>query len=85
MLGTPEERDVSGVIFSLEQSFSFKVDQSVLPCPGQYSDHFVRNGLVDIEYIFKQHQRVAVAKSKSLRKDVKLGQSVVRILLLVLT
>ena len=67
MFGAPEESDVGGVILSLEQSFSLKVDQSVLPCPGQYADHFVRNGLVDIKYIFEQHQRVPVAKSKPLR------------------
>ena len=67
MFGAPEERDVSGVILSLEQSLSFKVNQSVLPGPGQYADHLVGDGLVDIKYIFKQHQRVAVAKAKSLR------------------
>ena len=67
VFGAPEERDVGGVILSLEQSFSFKVNQSVLPGPSQYADHLVRNGLVDIKYIFEQHQRVAVAESKSLR------------------
>ena len=34
MFGAPEESDVGGVILSLEQSFSFKVNQSVLPGPG---------------------------------------------------
>ena len=67
MFGAPEESDVGGVILSLEQSFSFKVNQPVLPGSGQYADHLVGNGLVDIKYIFEQHQRVPVAKSKPLR------------------
>ena len=67
MFGAPEERDVSGVILSLEQSFSFKVNQSVLPGPGQNTDHLVGDRLVDVKYIFEKHQCVTVAKSKSLR------------------
>ena len=74
MFGAPEERDVGGVILSLEQSFSLKVNQSVLAGPGQYADHLVRNGLVDIKYIFEQHQCVAVAKSKSLRWRGEVGR-----------
>ena len=76
MFGAPEERDVGGVILSLEQSFSFKVNQSVLPGPSQYADHLVRNGLVDIKYIFEQHQRVAVAESKSLRWRVEFDERI---------